>query len=83
MTGPIPAELGRLVNLEDLELAFNMKLSGPLPLPLGAPLNGVDLHFTRVCVPPADAAFEGLGGHGQFSFVRADVRGCQGSRCPR
>ena len=58
LTGAIPAELGNLANLEELELAFNTDVSGPLPLPLRSPLKWVDLHFTRVCVPLADPAFE-------------------------
>ena len=57
LSGAVPQELGNLVNLEELSLAFNLDLSGRLPLPLGMPLRYVDLHFTRVCAPRADAAF--------------------------
>ena len=66
LTGVIPAELGRLTNLRSLDLAFNMNLSGPLPLPLRSPLEDVDLHFTRVCVPPADVVFEAWANTGRF-----------------
>ena len=58
LAGPIPAELERLTNLEALDLAFNVDLSGRLPVRLQLPLTSVDLHFTQVCAPTADAAFE-------------------------
>ena len=58
VTDAIPPALGNLANLESLQLAFNVELSGLLPLPLQSPLAEVDLHFTQVCAPPSDAAFE-------------------------
>ena len=58
LSGAVAPELGDLANLEVLDLAFNVDLSGPLPVRLRMPMNYVDLHFTRVCAPAADAVFE-------------------------
>ena len=54
MTGPIPGELGNLVNLERLGLSYNWGLSGPLPSGLEtAPLEALDIFVTRTCAPAA------------------------------
>ena len=54
LTGPIPPELGRLTNLERLQINRN-QLTGPIPVELG---NLTELTFLRVdgdtglCLPP-------------------------------
>ena len=54
LTGPIPDELGNLVNLERLYLSYNWGLSGPLPSGLEtAPLEALDIFVTRTCAPAA------------------------------
>ena len=58
LSGALPPELGDLTKLETLRLEFNADLSGPLPVALSPPLRQLDLHTTRVCAPPPDAAFE-------------------------
>ena len=56
LTGTIPAELGQLGNLSDLDL-FNCQLTGPIPSELGQieSLFSVRLGGNRLtgCVPPA------------------------------
>ena len=52
MTGPIPGELGSLVNLRGLNLSFNV-LTGPIPSELGSLVNlgRLYLHNNRLTGP--------------------------------
>lgn len=76
LTGPIPAGLGNLPNLEFLELVFNERLIGSIPSRLrDLRLAKLDLMGTPVCVP-ADAEFQTwLGAIDDFPLPGADVRG--------
>ena len=49
LTGPIPAELGRLKGW--LDLSYNWGLSGPLPS--GIPTHGLNFFVTQTCAPAA------------------------------
>ncbi len=58
LEGPIPSTLGNLTRLLKLDLAFNERLTGPLPSGLQrSRLEDLALGGTLVCVP-ADAAFQ-------------------------
>ena len=54
LTGPIPDALGRLANLERLDLATLWGLSGPLPRGLErSRIELLDIFVTRTCAPAA------------------------------
>ena len=54
MSGPIPAELGSLVNLEWLDISSAWGLSGPLPVGLErSNLETLDAFVTQTCAPPS------------------------------
>ena len=58
LEGAIPLTLGDLADIFGLDLAFNERLTGPLPSALQrSPLQDLDLAGTEVCIP-ADAAFQ-------------------------